>query len=81
MEKTKVSICLGSSCFARGSQKNLDFLQKYFAENNLEESVDFSGHLCEELCKKGPTIKIGDNVYYGVNQQNIQAILDDNFRK
>ncbi|MDE5703864.1 MAG: (2Fe-2S) ferredoxin domain-containing protein [Bacteroidales bacterium] len=80
VEKISVSICLGSSCFARGSQKNLEIMQAYFAEKQLDDKIDFSGHLCEEVCKQGPTLKIGDKVYYGVTPTNLRAILDDNFK-
>ena len=79
-EKIKVSICMGSSCFARGSQKNLEIMQAYFSEKNLDERIDFSGHLCEDVCKQGPTLKIGEKVYYGVTHTNLRAILDDNFK-
>jgi NADH:ubiquinone oxidoreductase subunit E len=28
-EKINITICLGSSCFARGNNKNLEFVQEY----------------------------------------------------
>ncbi|MEG1498441.1 MAG: (2Fe-2S) ferredoxin domain-containing protein [Bacteroidales bacterium] len=79
-KKTEVTICLGSSCFARGNNKNLEIIQSYFKENDLEDKVDFKGHLCEDECKKGPTLKIGDQVYFGVSPQILRPILDSHFK-
>ena len=31
-----IKICMGSSCFARGNDQNLEFIEKYIKENNLE---------------------------------------------
>lgn len=46
---------------------NLGAIKKYLSENNLEAEIDFCGHLCEELCSKGPIIRIDDKVYEEVN--------------
>lgn len=75
----EVTICLGSSCFARGNNQNLEIIQAYFKEHNLAGKVDFRGHLCEEACKKGPTLKIADQVYYNVSPEKLGAILDGHF--
>lgn len=79
-DKIKVSICLGSSCFARGNNKNLEIMQAYFAENDIEVCIEFSGHLCEETCKKGPTLCIDEKVYYSVTPQILRTILDHHFK-
>ncbi len=79
--KINIDICLGSSCFARGNSMNLELIQSYLQENNLTANVNFSGHLCEEACKKGPVLRIGDNVYERVTPQILKPILDSVFLK
>ncbi len=74
-----ILICLGSSCFARGNSQNLGTIKEYLTENGIETQVDFRGHLCQELCTKGPVIKIGDTEYTGVNSGNILSILSNHF--
>ena len=37
---TKISICMGSSCFARGNAINLKTIEEYIAKNNLEAEID-----------------------------------------
>ena len=65
-DKIKVCICLGSSCFSRGSKEALDVLQKYVKDNNLESLVDISGSLCEGNCQDGPNVKINGERHTGI---------------
>ena len=32
----KITVCMGSSCFARGNDQNLEFIEKYIKENGVE---------------------------------------------
>ena len=68
-----ISICMGSSCFARGNDKNLDFLEEIIKVNNLE--VDLIGSRCENICSKGPTIKVNDVYHYAITKEAIIEIL------
>lgn len=79
MAKRQIKICLGSSCFSRGNNTNLGVIKKYLAENHLEADVAFSGHLCENLCSKGPIVKIDDKVYEEVNLSRLYKILQEEF--
>ena len=75
MSKRQIRICLGSSCFSRGNNTNLGAIKKYLSENNLEAEID----LCEELCSKGPIIRIDDKVYEEVNLSRLYKILQEEF--
>ena len=44
-DKKEIVICLGSSCFARGNNKNLEFIQEYLKVNNLKGKITFKGQL------------------------------------
>ena len=79
MAKRQIRICLGSSCFSRGNNVNLGVIKKYLSENHLEAHVDFCGHLCEEMCNKGPIIRIDDKVYEEVNLSLLYKILQEEF--
>ena len=56
----QIKICLGSSCYSRGNNVHLEVIKKYIAENHLEDEISFSGHLCEELCSRGPILRIDE---------------------
>jgi NADH:ubiquinone oxidoreductase subunit E len=78
-EKINITICLGSSCFARGNNKNLEFVQEYLKENNLTDKVNFKGQLCSKLCNEGPVIIINNKTYKEVNKAKLIEILNSTF--
>ena len=67
MGKRRISICLGSSCFARGNNANIAVVKQFLADRGLEAEVTFTGQLCENMCNRGPIICIDDQVYEEVN--------------
>jgi len=71
-----VKICLGSSCYTRGSREILESIQSYIAEEKLESLVMLTGSLCEEQCRSGPTITINDVTYTGVDKKKALDLLD-----
>lgn len=78
-KKTKIVICLGSSCFSRGNVKNLEIIKEYLETNQLMDQADFRGQLCSNNCNKGPVIKIDDKIYEAVEESCVRLILDDHF--
>jgi NADH:ubiquinone oxidoreductase 24 kD subunit len=79
MEKKEITICLGSSCFSRGNKGNLETIQNYLKERDLEANVNFKGQLCSDHCSEGPVIIIDGVMYKEVNKQKIIDILDKEF--
>ncbi len=75
----QIRICLGSSCYSRGNNTHLEAIKKYIAENHLEAEISFSGHLCEELCNKGPVLTIDGKTYQEVNLSGLYKILQEEF--
>lgn len=58
---------------------NLEVIRKYLKENNLEAEIHFTGHLCEELCRKGPILRIDSHLYEEVNLSRLYKILGEEF--
>lgn len=77
--KIKITICLGSSCFSRGNDRNLEVIQEYLKSHDLKERVDFRGHLCQQKCNRGPNVTINGKTYEKVNETTIVDILDKYF--
>lgn len=67
----EIKICMGSSCFARGNADNLEFIENYIKENNLDAKVEVYGARCSNNCEKGPNIIIGENSYNCVTKEEI----------
>ena len=80
-KKVEITICLGSSCFARGNNMNLKFIQEYLKQNGLTDEVNFKGQLCSKFCNEGPIIIINGTTYKEVNKVKLEDILDKTFKK
>ena len=78
-EKREIVICLGSSCFARGNNKNLEFIQEYLKVNNLKARITFKGQLCSQQCSKGPVVIIDGEMYTDVNKTKLMEMLNTKF--
>ncbi len=74
-DKIDISVCMGSSCFSRGSNRIIEDLQAYIEKNKLEGRVNLKGCLCEEKCSSGPNIKINGTAYENVEPDSVIDIL------
>ena len=74
-----ITICMGSSCYSRGNNKNYEIIKNFLKENSLEAEIIFKGTLCSNSCSKGPIIIIGDKEYTNVKPVLINDILSENF--
>ena len=63
MDKTKITVCIGSSCHLKGSRQVIEKLQKLTEENNLTEKYELCGAFCMKNCVNGVSVKIEDNIY------------------
>ena len=73
---TEIKVCMGSACFAKGNQENLEYIKEYIAENNLETDISIVGALCENKCEIGPRIIINEKEYTNVTKEQIKEVLD-----
>lgn len=75
----KIEICMGSSCFVRGNNKNLQVISKYVEDNNLDAEIELTGLRCCNFCSKGPNITIDGVEYNNVDAGTLVDILDKHF--
>lgn len=76
-----ITICMGSSCFSRGNNRNIEVVQHFIAQNSLNASVDVRGHLCEGLCKSGPNLVIDGKLYQEVDPVAVAGLLNFHLAK
>ncbi len=79
MKVHEISICMGSSCFARGNKATLQKIKSYIEKHKLNDKVLFKGHRCFDKCGKGPNLMINDKMFHQVNTENVETILDQFF--
>lgn len=70
-----ISVCFGTSCFLKGSQKLLHDILGHIRSKGLNARVNVNASFCFEKCDKGPTIKVGSRTIEGCTiEKAIEAI-------
>jgi len=70
----KIEICMGSSCFSRGNNRNIEVIQKHLASSG-PSPAHLSGHLCLNQCKAGPNVTVDGRVYHAVDPAVMSTLL------
>ncbi len=66
---------MGSACFRRGNRHNLEFIETYLEEHGLVARIELIGSRCEEMCRKGPNLRINDRLYQEVDLEMLETLL------
>jgi NADH-quinone oxidoreductase subunit G len=74
--KLNVSVCVGTSCFIRGSQALLKQIVEHVEEQNLVHVVQVEATFCTENCDRGPTVCIGDQVLLKAKLADVVKVID-----
>lgn len=72
-----ITICMGSSCFARGNGENLEVIERYLAENHLQAQVELAGSRCEGLCAEGPNLIVDGHSFQKVDRGMLLDLLHE----
>jgi NADH:ubiquinone oxidoreductase subunit E len=72
---------MGSSCFARGDEKNLAFCEKFLAARGLRDEVDvvLGASLCTGNCADGPIVIVDGKAYKHVDEGVMKDVLNGLF--
>ena len=74
-----VQICVGSSCYLKGSQKVVELFQQAVEFYNLEDRVILSGSFCIGKCnREGVTVQVDDDIHTGVTPENFREFFKTN---
>lgn len=81
MSKPQITICMGSSCFARGNEKNVAFCEDFLVAHGLRDDVDveLGASLCTGNCAQGPVVIVNGKTYTNVDRGVMQDILENLF--
>lgn len=75
-----VSICMGTACYVRGSEKVLDEVRKVLGIEVGETTPDGEFSLdclrCVGACGLAPVMTVDGKVYGNVDPKNVKAIFD-----
>ena len=78
--KHPISVCMGTACYVRGSEKVLDEVKKVLDIEVGGTTPDGIFSLdclrCVGACGLAPVMSVGGKVYGNVDPKNVKAILD-----
>jgi NADH:ubiquinone oxidoreductase subunit E len=69
---------MGSSCFARGNEKNVALCEKFLAARGLRDEVDvvLGASLCTGNCADAPIVIVVGKVYKQVDEGVMVDLLE-----
>ena len=74
-----VQVCVGSSCYLKGSEEIVRLLEAAVAEHQLDGEVILAGSFCIGKCNRvGVTVQIDDDVHVGVTKENFKEFFNEN---
>jgi NADH:ubiquinone oxidoreductase subunit E len=76
----KITICMGSSCFARGNGEHLELIEEYLERNKLQAKIELAGSRCRNDCADGPMIDINGKTYRKLDQGMLLDLLEYHFK-
>jgi NADH:ubiquinone oxidoreductase subunit E len=79
MEKHIIEICMGSSCFARGNDRNLEVIESFLKRKDLKIEVLLRGSRCNGCCSQGPNVTIDGILYREVSPDGLTGLLNELF--
>ena len=74
-----IQVCVGSSCYIKGSPEIVELFQKEIAANNIENEITLVGSFCIGKCNRiGVTVQVDDDVHIGITKENFKEFFNDN---
>ena len=71
-----VTICIGSSCYLKGSRDVIAILERLIALHNVGDKVTLVGSFCMGHCTEGVCVKIDDQLF-SLSPANTEAFFDN----
>ena len=74
-----VQVCVGSSCYLKGSQDVVELFEKAIQDYHIDDEVVLSGSFCIGKCNRdGVTVQINDDIHVGVTKENFKEFFQKN---
>ncbi|MCD6551562.1 [Fe-Fe] hydrogenase large subunit C-terminal domain-containing protein [Thermotoga sp.] len=73
-EKKTVKVCLGTSCYTRGSYEILKKLIDYVKESDMEGKIEVLGTFCVENCGDSPNVVVNGKI---VSEATFEKVIEE----
>ena len=75
----KVVVCIGSSCYIKGSGNVVTYLQYKIKQDGLASKVELGGTFCTGQCPKGICVTV-DGKLYSVSVDNMEKFYEEEIK-
>ena len=73
-----IQVCVGSSCYLKGSHEIVEMLTKAIEEHQLENEITLAGSFCIGKCnREGVTVQVDDEIHVGVTKESFKEFFDE----
>lgn len=73
-----IQVCVGSSCYLKGSQEIVEMLQDAMTEHQIENEITLIGALCIGKCNRvGVTVQVDDDIHTGITKENFKEFFTE----
>jgi NADH:ubiquinone oxidoreductase subunit E len=77
-----VQICVGSSCYLKGSADIVELLEKNIEAYNLQDEIVLVGSFCMGKCNRvGVTVQVNDDVHVGITKETFKEFFEEHILK
>lgn len=76
-DRCKIRVCVGTSCYLRGSQDILAKTLQLVEANAWGNYFDIAATFCSEKCDKGPNVSVGENVIHRAELDQIKQLITE----
>ena len=70
-----VTVCVGSSCYMRGSDELAEVLEALIERASLSKRVQLVGSFCMGECSTGISVKLGEHHYQTVRLEEAEKFF------
>ncbi|MHB1357702.1 MAG: (2Fe-2S) ferredoxin domain-containing protein [Anaerolineae bacterium] len=75
-----IVVCVGSSCYVRGSDRVAEIFECLLKREGLESKVELIGSFCMDACSMGVSVRVGDQIFRGVRPEATEQLFYDQIK-
>lgn len=72
-----ITVCVGSSCFVRGSERLAEIFGRLIQERGLAARVELTGAFCMDQCSMGVSVGVAGRTYPSVDPADAGRFFDE----
>jgi NADH:ubiquinone oxidoreductase subunit E len=70
-----ITVCVGSSCYVRGSERVVEILERLVRREGLDGRVEMTGAYCMERCSMGVSVRVNERVFSEVHPADAERFF------